>query len=799
MDVDFTVPLVEQLAVGGEAVRLAGPARQLARVSDLKGRLSAAAEPRRDGGSFAQQAANEPDGSFATALGGTLLMQSSESDPAAISTYLLDEQPTVNLVFEVEVTATVEQLVDGGYTAVQSAAHAIDAFLDAISTAQLLEVIRGAGFPYVQFERTTTASAHSVPPTAPPLTPSPPPASPQAVDVMDWPRIVWYVVAVAAGCLVGFGLCVCGLDHRARAWMRERLLPLTRVAAAASARREQRRLHDAKLAHDVAAREAATLGTDGRLRSAGGELLGERYAKAMAQAASRHAAASEGTDEPTSRSSSRRSGSRHPPSAGIGASAEPSERSSCAVTATDEPASARPLGSCRSLSLRSRLGWGGGGAAAAAGDGGDLGGDLGGEGAGAAAAAAAAATAGSERTRRLLMSRGRQEGGAAAEARLREWVRRSFGCDKLEAFVGGDKLEAFGGDKLEQEDEMGVAAGEAAVDKRRRGRRTGGAKSRQARDDRARSPTRQRESDGHLPREGGHAQSSQVGLGQVKSRHERRPRHARAQRRGASPQGRRTPSRAARLSDAAMPTKARHPDPSAQGRPLGDLGAELGAELGPELGELIPAALRQLARKDGPRGHGAKGRQLALKDVRDERLLQLAASSQGRYSTPAKLLGPQHSTDEGDRPQLTRGIAAGMPSKAAPGRVSLRRGGQPASPSSPLGHASTPNAKSGHASTPKAKSPHAISPRAKSPHARSPTAKVALAKAAHAKSAAAQLASWSAAQAELVVEDRLRMTRWLMEAGLGEAERVSTADLLERARVTSVDQLRERWDGFAHA
>ena len=43
------------------------------------------------------------------------------------------------------------------------------------------------------------------------------------------------------------------------------------------------------------------------------------------------------------------------------------------------------------------------------------------------------------------------------------------------------------------------------------------------------------------------------------------------------------------------------------------------------------------------------------------------------------------------------------------------------------------------------------------------------------------------------------MTRWLMEAGLGEAERVSTADLLERARVTSVDQLRERWDGFAHA
>ena len=50
-----------------------------------------------------------------------------------------------------------------------------------------------------------------------------------------------------------------------------------------------------------------------------------------------------------------------------------------------------------------------------------------------------------------------------------------------------------------------------------------------------------------------------------------------------------------------------------------------------------------------------------------------------------------------------------------------------------------------------------------------------------------------------IVEEWLRMTRWLIEAGLGETERASTADLLERARVTSVDQLRERWDGVAHA
>jgi hypothetical protein len=100
--------------------------------------------------------------------------------------------------------------------------------------------------------------------------------------------------------------------------------------------------------------------------------------------------------------------------------------------------------------------------------------------------------------------------------------------------------------------------------------------------------------------------------------------------------------------------------------------------------------------------------------------------------------------------------------------------GPPAQPSSPLRRSPS--------------SPQAL--RAPSPH---PHQASTPAKAAHGP----QPEVWGASELHRRVDSRLRLMRWLMGAGLDEPEIQASSGELERARVSSVDELHGRWTAVA--
>ena len=198
------VPILETAPHALPYLAEAGPARQLMRLAEFQRAMTSS------------EAGGE--GSFASAFAEQLVPAG--EDPAAVRVDVLVASPIEELRFEAVIDASVRQSVSGAYEALQITQAQVEEQLATITTTtRLLEIVRGAGFPHVQFDvQTIVPSARFVPPVAPPNAPSPAPLAPRPLGHVTAPSLFVYVIGAGAWSLLFF-VCFCGFDRRFRSWL----------------------------------------------------------------------------------------------------------------------------------------------------------------------------------------------------------------------------------------------------------------------------------------------------------------------------------------------------------------------------------------------------------------------------------------------------------------------------------------------------------------------------------------------------------------------------------------------------
>ena len=219
-----TVPLIEIGPYLLPNVAAAGPGRQLDRVKTIVRSMTA------------------PEGTFSYDFARQL---SGVEAPEAVRVDMLQDTPSQRLHFEAVVDAFIEQSIEGSYGALQAAEPALHEALTTMTIPRLLEIVRGVGFPHVQFDAfDVVPTARNAPPSPPPLAPSPMPHAPAPLGRIEAPELGWIIIGLGAVSLCIFVVCLLGFDRGLREWVCAQLVctrDLVRATLRARARRRAER------------------------------------------------------------------------------------------------------------------------------------------------------------------------------------------------------------------------------------------------------------------------------------------------------------------------------------------------------------------------------------------------------------------------------------------------------------------------------------------------------------------------------------------------------------------------------